>query len=195
MAIVLDGSSAAGTVNLGTNGTISNLAVGGLPDGIVDADMIATEAVTKAKQGPGSIVQYVVVPNTDLDFRTDINSNSYVTTGHAVTITPTNATNKIVIAGNVMLTTASSTNIYLAINDGSSTTTDDYAPKLSNPTSWAWKNMSYWFTLTAGSTSAKTYTLYARTHASAVELDIGWDGSPSTGTNQACWMHAMEVVA
>ena len=120
MALVLNGSTNA----------IGGLAVGGLPDGIVDADMIATEAVTKAKQGPGSIVQYVVVPNTDLDFRTDINSNSYVTTGHAVTITPTNATNKIIIAGNVMLTTASATNIYLAINDGSSTTTDDYAPKL-----------------------------------------------------------------
>ena len=195
MAIVLDGSSAAGTLNLGTNGTISNLAVGGLPDGIVDADMIATEAVTKAKQGPGSIVQYVVVPNTDLDFRTDINSNSYVTTGHAVTITPTNATNKIIIAGNVMLTTASATNIYLAINDGSSTTTDDYAPKLYNPSAWGWHNHHYWFTQTAGSTSAKTYTLYARTHANAVEMDIGWDSSPSTGTNQACWMHAMEVVA
>jgi len=185
MALVLNGSTNA----------IGGLAVGGLPDGIVDADMIATEAVTKAKQGPGSIVQYVVVPNTDLDFRTDINSNSYVTTGHAVTITPTNATNKIIIAGNVMLTTASATNIYLAINDGSSTTTDDYAPKLYNPSAWGWHNHHYWFTQTAGSTSAKTYTLYARTHASAVEMDIGWDSSPSTGTNQACWMHAMEVVA
>ena len=43
MALVLNGSTNA----------IGGLAVGGLPDGIVDADMIATEAVTKAKQGPG----------------------------------------------------------------------------------------------------------------------------------------------
>lgn len=44
MAIVLDGSSAAGSLNLGTNGTISNLAVGGLPDGSVDRDTLATNA-------------------------------------------------------------------------------------------------------------------------------------------------------
>lgn len=42
MAIVIDGSNAAGTVNLGTNGTISNLAVGGLPDGTVDGDTLAS---------------------------------------------------------------------------------------------------------------------------------------------------------
>ena len=53
MAIVIDGSSAAGTVNLGTNGTISNLAVGGLPNGIVDTDMLAANAVTAAKASGG----------------------------------------------------------------------------------------------------------------------------------------------
>jgi len=41
MAIVLDGSNAAGSINLGTNGTISNLAAGGLPDGSVDRDTLA----------------------------------------------------------------------------------------------------------------------------------------------------------
>ena len=49
MAIVIDGSSAAGTVNLGTNGTISNLAVGGVPDGTIDTDALAANAVTAAK--------------------------------------------------------------------------------------------------------------------------------------------------
>ena len=49
MAIVIDGSSAAGTVNLGTNGTISNLAVGGVPDGTIDTDALAANAVTSAK--------------------------------------------------------------------------------------------------------------------------------------------------
>ena len=45
MAIVLDGSSAAGSVNLGTNGTVSNVAVGGLPDGTVDADSITNSTI------------------------------------------------------------------------------------------------------------------------------------------------------
>ena len=60
MAIVLDGSSAAGTVNLGTNGTISNLAVGGLPDGTVDRDTLATVA-------KGSVLQ---IQNTTIPTQT-----------------------------------------------------------------------------------------------------------------------------
>ena len=49
MAIVLNGTNAAGNIDLGTNGTITDLAVGGLPDGIVDTDMLAASAVTAAK--------------------------------------------------------------------------------------------------------------------------------------------------
>ncbi len=49
MAIVLNGSSAAGSINLGTNGTVSNLAVGGVPDGTIDTDALANDAVTNAK--------------------------------------------------------------------------------------------------------------------------------------------------
>ena len=182
-------------ITINGNGTVTGLAVGGLPDGTVDSDTLADEAVTKAKQGPGSIVQYVIVPNTDLDFRTTINSTSYTSTGHAVTITPTNSTNKIIVAGNAMVSVASTTNVYLAMNDGSSTTTDDYAPKYYYTTTSSWTNLHYWFSLDAGSTSAKTYTLYARSHANAVSMEVGWNSSPSTGNNQACWMYAMEVVA
>ena len=94
-----------------------------------------------------------------------------------------------------MVSVASTTNVYLAMNDGSSTTTDDYAPKYYYTTTSSWTNLHYWFSLDAGSTSAKTYTLYARSHANAVSMEVGWNSSPSTGNNQACWMYAMEVVA
>ena len=47
MALVLNGSA----------NTIGGLAVGGLPDGIVDTDMIAAEAVTDVKRGPGTILK------------------------------------------------------------------------------------------------------------------------------------------
>ena len=42
MAIVLNGTNAAGNIDLGTNGTITDLAVGGLPDGTVDGDTLAS---------------------------------------------------------------------------------------------------------------------------------------------------------
>ena len=45
----------------GSNNTIGGLAVGGLPDGIVDTDTIAANAVTLAKkQGFGQVLQYFV---------------------------------------------------------------------------------------------------------------------------------------
>ena len=49
MALVLNGSS----------NVITGLAVGGLPDGIVDTDMLAANAVTAAKRGAGAILQVV----------------------------------------------------------------------------------------------------------------------------------------
>ena len=43
----------------GNTGVITGLAVGGLPDGIVDTDMLAAGAVTAAKRGAGAILQVV----------------------------------------------------------------------------------------------------------------------------------------
>ena len=48
MGIIIDGSSAAGNVNLGSNGTVTNLAVGGLPDGTIDNGCMADDAVAIA---------------------------------------------------------------------------------------------------------------------------------------------------
>ena len=47
MGITINGSSAAGNIDLGTNGTITDLAVGGLPDGTVDADSMVSIPATK----------------------------------------------------------------------------------------------------------------------------------------------------
>ena len=41
MGITINGSSAAGTIDLGTNGTITDLAAGGLPDNTVDGGNLA----------------------------------------------------------------------------------------------------------------------------------------------------------
>ena len=51
MGIIIDGTNAAGNIDLGTNGTITDLAVGGLPDGVVDTDSLANNAVTTDKGG------------------------------------------------------------------------------------------------------------------------------------------------
>ena len=50
MPIVINGS-----------GTVTGISVGGLPDGIVDTDMIAADAVTAAKIGSKTFTSYAVI--------------------------------------------------------------------------------------------------------------------------------------
>ena len=50
MAVAINGS-----------GTVTGISVGGLPDGIVDADMIAADAVTAAKIGSKTFTSYAII--------------------------------------------------------------------------------------------------------------------------------------
>ena len=69
MAITINGS-----------GTIGGVSVGGLPDGIVDTDMLASGAVTSALLPAGSVLQ-VVTSSPTVGFET--NSTTFVDTGHS----------------------------------------------------------------------------------------------------------------
>ena len=75
----------------GTNNTIGGLAVGGLPDGIVDADMIATDAVTAPKiSSVGTIINYTQVESdtdTDLGSHTNYAWTTAPSPFNAITIT------------------------------------------------------------------------------------------------------------
>jgi len=76
----------------GSNNTIAGLAVGGLPDGIVDADMIGAKAATAGKLANGAIIQ---VQNSILTTHLTVSSSwlDVIT----CSITPTAATNNILI--------------------------------------------------------------------------------------------------
>ena len=50
MAVTIDG-----------DGTITGISVGGLPDGIVDTDMLAADAVTAAKIGSKTFTSYAII--------------------------------------------------------------------------------------------------------------------------------------
>jgi len=73
------------TITINGNGTVTGVSVGGLPDGIVDTDMIAASAVTAVKRGAGAILQ-VVQGSTSTAVSTT--STSYVDTGLSQAITP-----------------------------------------------------------------------------------------------------------
>ena len=87
----------------GSTGVITGVSVGGLPDGIVDADMIAAGAVTDPKMAAGAVLQ---VQNTTLTAHTSQNVSSSFTyedvTNFNCAITPASASNKIVITAHIM---------------------------------------------------------------------------------------------
>jgi hypothetical protein len=98
MAIVINGS-----------GTVTGLAVGGLPDGTVDAGTLATDSVTAAKLKDdaiavgdlpaGSVLQVVSTASTTENTTT---STSFVTSGLTLSITPSATSSKIYISANFM---------------------------------------------------------------------------------------------
>ena len=81
-------------------GTIEGIAVGGLPDGTVDADMLASNAVTQVKIAAAArskIIQ-IVSGTPDLTYRNST-STSFVTASSTcnVSITPTDTSSKILV--------------------------------------------------------------------------------------------------
>ena len=100
----------------GSNNTIAGLAVGGLPDGIVDTDMLAAEAVTGAKQANGSIIQVVQAVNSAQVSESVSDSTFEDIAGLSVSITPTTNTNKILVHYKVaMASTKGSYNTFIRI--------------------------------------------------------------------------------
>ena len=83
MAIAINGS-----------GTVTGISVGGLPDGIVDTDMLAAAAVTAPKRGTGGILQVVTAT-----YSTEVSttSSTYSDTGLTCNITPASSSNKVLV--------------------------------------------------------------------------------------------------
>ena len=91
MAIVINGS-----------GTVTGLAVGGLPDGTVDAGTLATDSVTAAKLEAsaitgadlpaGSVLQVVIAEDTSTF---SLSSDTYTDTSLSAAITPSSTSSKV----------------------------------------------------------------------------------------------------
>ena len=82
------------------SGTITGVSVGGLPDGIVDTDMIAAAAVTAPKRGAGAILQVLFAIKTDL-YTTSTTGSFTDIPGLSLTITPSSTSSKILIFANI----------------------------------------------------------------------------------------------
>ena len=87
-------------ISINGSGTITGVSVGGLPDGIVDTDMLATSAVSPAKMGyDGAVLRVVNTVKTDT-FSTASQSFTVVA-GLTASITPRFSDSKILIIASV----------------------------------------------------------------------------------------------
>ena len=96
------------------NGTVTGLAVGGLPDGTVDADTLASGA-------GGKVLQVQQATKTDTASNSTASGGVWTPTTPKCSITPSNASNKILIQATIPLAIAQDQhNIYLTVlKDGS----------------------------------------------------------------------------
>ena len=84
-------------IQINGNGTITGISVGGLPNGIVDTDMIAANAVSSAKLASGTGGKILQVVSSNMDQTYSSNSTSYTSIGLNATITPASTSSKILV--------------------------------------------------------------------------------------------------
>ena len=102
------------------SGTLTGVSVGGLPDGIVDTDMIAANAVTAPKRGPGAILQVVQSTYTST-FDQNINADAeFDMTQLTASITPSSSSNKVMFICNLSHSFETSHALFCYIKRGGS---------------------------------------------------------------------------
>ena len=198
-------------IAINRSGTLTGISVGGLPDGIVDADMLASNAVTAGKLASGVGGKILQVVQTVKKDKTTIQSTSLTDiTGMSVTITPSSSSNKVLIRYSLSIFT---NNQYWAMRllRGSDSTIfiGDQNPSATSQTRGSFG--SYMPSYVDGrtvvqelldspnTTSATTYKLQAHTPYSSSYI-IGINTSPTQDnytymTNCVSTITAMEVAA
>ena len=156
-------------ITINGTGTITGISAGGLPDGVITSDDLASGAITAAGLPAGSILQVVQTVKTDT---TSAQTSSYADiSGMSATITPSSTNSKVL----VMVSAEVSCNYYfhirllrgttpICVGDANSNRTQVTMGAFPGDTSWGsfyWgsipQNMN--FLDSPATTSATTYKL------------------------------------
>lgn len=169
----------------GNTGVITGVAVGGLPDGIVDADMLASGV-------GGKILQ---VKQTFKNDTASTSGNSHAAiSGLTVTITPSSSSNKILYRGCLYLAGSGSEAVFRLTRTVGGTTTeiatptnfvDDEDGTFAHGGGSRYAGHSFEFLDTPNTTSAITYGITWQTHSGTTYLNRTWD---------AGWFHGVSSV-
>ena len=196
----------------GNTGVITGLAVGGLPDGIVDADMLAANSVASGKIASGAITaaklasgvggKILQVKQTFKNDTASTSSGSFSDiSGLTVSITPSSTSNKILYKGSLYLAyTGAEGNFRLKRTIGGSTTEignasvvdDDADGTFAIGGSSLYVTANFEFLDSPNTTSAITYGIKWHMHSGTMYLNRTWDNNWFHGVSS---ITAMEVSA
>ena len=181
MAIVINGS-----------GTVTGLAVGGLPDGTVDAGTLATDSVTSAKLEAsaitvgdlpaGSVLQVV---NATYGTRVSSSSGTFIDTGLTGTITPSATSSKILVTVSQMGLDKRTNDTYMDLITlrGSTEIHSANAQLMYNNSTVQNTGSCTWSYLDSpSSTSAVTYKTQFKSVTGSAQVSVQWNGSAATST-------------
>tara|TARA_R100000234_G_scaffold4826_1_gene3642 strand:+ start:24 stop:593 length:570 start_codon:yes stop_codon:yes gene_type:complete len=187
-------------ISINGNGTITGISVGGLPDGIVDTDMLAAGAATAPKRGAGSILQTVFASEGNIATNT---TTSYADTGLSATITPSSSSNKIQVMvsqpyriGRASASDASGAiQLYRSISGSEASVTGNQGYLLYfDAAGLGTSNGVYYYNIysvstqdSPNTTSAVTYLTKARTYSSSTDIKTQYNG--------AAYITLMEIAA
>tara|TARA_R110002012_G_scaffold4072_1_gene18817 strand:- start:5466 stop:6044 length:579 start_codon:yes stop_codon:yes gene_type:complete len=192
MAIAINGS-----------GTVTGISVGGLPDGCVDTDTLAT-SVTR-----GKILQVVSTTKTDTT-SVDVGSgNAYDFTAFNVAITPTSTSNKVLVLATVSVGWNSTMPFFMNLQVNGSVCTDAVGDAAGNRNRSSMggfqghtggiETVNLSFVHSPASTSTQTYNIAFRHDSSQTKtLNVNrssGDSDSSQNGRFASSLIAMEVAA
>ena len=87
-------------ITIDGDGTITGVSVGGLPDGIVDTDMLAANAVSSAKLASGAGGKILQVVQASSSAEVVVSTATFTDIGLSASITPSSSSNKILVLAN-----------------------------------------------------------------------------------------------
>ena len=199
-------------VTINGDGTITGLAVGGLPDGSVDADTIASNAVTTtkiadgaavaAKLGAGSIIQVQGgIENSQVQYSAD-----QFTDGPEVAIQASSASNKILIMGTISIGEGSGGDVHVFLYKDGSVLSGAIGQAVGNNTrstsglscgrsAWDTQTTPVFYMETAGDTSSHTYKITAMATNTSIALNRQQNGNQNMDNDNShiSYITAMEV--
>ena len=196
-------------ITLNGSGTLTGISVGGLPDGIVDTDMLAAKAATTSKIGNGGIIQVVSAQKTDT-FSSSATNQFITVSGLTVNITPSSSSNKVFICFNLnighsgtgsglggkIFRSSDSENIFRAPADGSRTRSYLAQFTCHSNTNNTTRFVSPCFLDSPSSTSQVSYTFQVFNSGGTVYINRSGEDLNNVVNARGCsFAYAMEVAA